>query len=73
MDQVSNVLAELEKAEYKGSKEKSKFLKEKVNCLGFRITKNGMTPLREKTEAIRKLNPRKALRRFDHFSDQYKT
>ena len=55
MDQVSSVLEKLEKAGYKASKEKSKFLKDEVSWLGFRITKSGIVPLREKTEAIRKL------------------
>ena len=54
MTQVSLVLEKHEKAVYKASKEKSKVLRNEVNWLEFRITKNGITPLREKTEAIRK-------------------
>ena len=62
MEQVSKVLTKLERAGYKASEEKSKFLKDEVSWLGFRITRNGITPLREKTEAIRKLKPPKNIK-----------
>ena len=72
MDQVSNVLAKMERAGYNARKEKSKFLRDEVNWLGFRI-KNVITPLREKTEAIRKLKPPKNIKEVRSFlgSAQY--
>ena len=50
MNQVSSVLEKLEKVGYRASKEKLKFLRDEVSWLGFRIRKNGIIPLREKTE-----------------------
>ena len=75
MNQVSNIMDKLEKAGYKASKEKSKFLKDEVNWLGFRITKGGIVPLRKKTEAIRKLKSSRNLKDIRSFlgSVQYLT
>ena len=67
LEQISNVLTKLERAGYKASKEKSKFLKNEVSWLGFRITRNGITPLREKTEAIRKFKPPKNIKEVRSF------
>ena len=44
---------------YKASKEKSKLLKPDAEWLGYKTTKEGIKPLRDKTEAIRKLKPPK--------------
>ena len=67
MHQLSNVLDKRERAGYKASKEKSKFLEDEVNWLGFRITKSGIVPLREKTEAIRKLKAPKNIKEVRSF------
>ena len=53
--EVREVLTKLENAGYKASKEKSKFLKPDAEWLGYKITKEGIKPLRDKTEAIRNL------------------
>ena len=53
--EVGKVLRKLENAGYKASKEKSKFLKTDAEWLGYKITKDGINPLRDKIEAIRKL------------------
>ena len=53
--EVQEVLTKLENAGYRASKEKSKFLKPDAEWLRYKITKEGIKPLRDKTEAIRKL------------------
>ena len=50
MNQVSLVLENLERVGYKAIKDKSK---QEVKWLGYRLTKDGITPLRETTEAIK--------------------
>ena len=53
--EVGKVLRKLENTGYKASTEKSKFLKPDAEWLGYKVTKDGRKPLRDKTEAIRKL------------------
>ena len=52
--EVGEVLRKLENAAYKASKEKSKFLRPDAEGLGYKITKDGIKALRDKTENIRK-------------------
>ena len=65
--EVQEVLTKLENAGYKASKEKSKFLKPDAVWLGYKIRKEGIKPLRDKTEAIRKLNPPKNVKDIRSF------
>ena len=45
----------MENAGYKSSKEKSKFLKPDAEWLAYKFTKDGIKPLHDKTQAVKKL------------------
>ena len=65
--EVQEVLTRLENARYKASEEKSKFLKPDAEWLGYKRTKEGIRPLRDKTEAIRKLKSPKNVKDIRSF------
>ena len=47
--------------------QKSEFAKEEILWLGFKVTPNGVTPKKLKSEAILKLEPPKALKQLRSF------
>ena len=67
MRKVSEVLARLEKAGFMVNLRKSFFALDKVEYLGFWLTRDGIQPQPKKVEAIQRLQPPKTKRQLRHF------
>jgi len=67
MDKLEQVLTRLERAGFRANVRKCSFAKDKLDYLGYQLTKTGIQPQPKKVEAILRLNPpinRKQLRTF---------
>ena len=67
MRKVAEVLARLEKAGFMVNLRKSFFALDKVEYLGFWLTRDGIQPQPKKVEAIQRLQPPKTKRQLRHF------
>ena len=55
---LESVLPKLENEGYRASEKKSKFHQKETVCLGHTNSQDAIRPIKEKTEAIKKLNPK---------------
>ena len=65
--EVREVLNKLQNAGYRASEKKTKLFKQELTWLGYHINQNGVKPIKNKTEAITKLNALKNAKELKSF------
>ena len=65
--EVREVLTKLQNAGYRASEKKTKLFKKEVIWLGYHIIQNSVKPIKEKTEAITKLEAPKNVKELKSF------
>ena len=60
--EVHEVLSKLQNAGYRASEKKTELFKKELTWLGYYINQNGVKPIKDKTEAITKLEAPKILK-----------
>ena len=67
LEQLEKVLQRLQRAGLKVNAEKSKFFANQIEYLGFWLTRDGISPLESKVEAIKRIEPPKTQRQLRRF------
>ena len=65
--EVREVLTKLQNAGYRASKKKTELFKKELTCLGYHINQNGVKPIKDKTEAITKMEAPKSVKELKYF------
>ena len=65
--EVREVLTKLQNAGYRASEKKTELFKKELTWLGYHINQNGVKPIKDKTEAITKLEALKNVRKVKSF------
>ena len=65
--EVREVLTKLQNAGYRASEKKTRLFKKELTWLGYLINQNGVKPIKDKTEAITKLNAPKNVKELKSF------
>ena len=65
--EVREVLMKLQNAGYRASEEKTELFKKELTWLGYFINRNGVKPIKDKTEAISKLAAPKNVKELKSF------
>ena len=64
---VREVLTKLQNAGYRASEEKTELIKKELTWLGYHINQNGVKPIKDKTEAVTKLEAPKSVKELKSF------